>query len=343
MPSSYPGALDTFATDKANATAAVDDHPPHHNDLADAVNKVEAELGTNPKGSAATVKARLDAVHDVPVGAEPAAPSSGLLRLYAQFRAQRALLHGKGPSGSGVGFQPAIFQNTVRGIFPSTGGTLTLIGGTLTQTGTNTHPAPTATSFGYCVNVATDATANTGGGFGDSQRHFVRGDGSAGQASGFFMNTRFWIPAAGDLTNSGFIAGMSNTSLANLAAEVNPAASNWVMVQQHDAAGDSRATKFAFVTKGSGTPVVVDTGIAPAINTLYDFSIFSAPYAGSPPDLHMRFEDITNSVVFDHTFPSTEPQLPSDGSILRSFVSCLTTENVAKNIRVKRLYVESDW
>lgn len=47
MASAYPGALDTFATNKANATATTTDHPAHHNDLADAVNKIEAQLGVN--------------------------------------------------------------------------------------------------------------------------------------------------------------------------------------------------------------------------------------------------------------------------------------------------------
>lgn len=62
MPSSYPGGLDSFATNKANATATATDHPNHHNDLADAVNKIEAELGIDPAGALATVRARLDAI-----------------------------------------------------------------------------------------------------------------------------------------------------------------------------------------------------------------------------------------------------------------------------------------
>ena len=60
MASVYPGALDSLATNKANATAHVNEHPAHHNDLADAVNKIEAELGTDPSGTYSTVKARLD-------------------------------------------------------------------------------------------------------------------------------------------------------------------------------------------------------------------------------------------------------------------------------------------
>jgi hypothetical protein len=64
MASAYPGALDNFATDKTDSkstgTPALD-HAGHHNDLADAVNKIEAELGINPSATFADVVARLAA------------------------------------------------------------------------------------------------------------------------------------------------------------------------------------------------------------------------------------------------------------------------------------------
>ena len=47
MPSSFPGALDNIAANKTNSTVSLDDHAPHHNTLADAVNAVEAALGVN--------------------------------------------------------------------------------------------------------------------------------------------------------------------------------------------------------------------------------------------------------------------------------------------------------
>lgn len=45
MTSSYPTSLDTLATNKTNATVMTTDHPGHHNDIADAINKLEAKLG----------------------------------------------------------------------------------------------------------------------------------------------------------------------------------------------------------------------------------------------------------------------------------------------------------
>lgn len=72
MPSTYPATLDSFATNKqddvdtvtgvdAGTTTNVGDHAAHHNNLADAVNKIEAELGANPRGLyAATVRERFE-------------------------------------------------------------------------------------------------------------------------------------------------------------------------------------------------------------------------------------------------------------------------------------------
>lgn len=62
MPSGYPSALDSLATNKTNSTTTPSDHPAHHNDMADAINKIEAELGIDPSGALSTVKARLDAL-----------------------------------------------------------------------------------------------------------------------------------------------------------------------------------------------------------------------------------------------------------------------------------------
>jgi hypothetical protein len=59
MSSSYPGSLDAFAT---NRTSGQTIQASTDNDHSDAINKIEAELGIGPSGSAATVKARLDAL-----------------------------------------------------------------------------------------------------------------------------------------------------------------------------------------------------------------------------------------------------------------------------------------
>lgn len=72
MASGYPTVLDNFAANKQDdidSKSGVDlgvstttgDHAQHHNDLADAVNKIEAELGTDAAGTFTDVKTRLNA------------------------------------------------------------------------------------------------------------------------------------------------------------------------------------------------------------------------------------------------------------------------------------------
>ena len=61
----YPGALDDFAEASPPYLADDDttgrDHPARHDDLEAAMEAVQGELGTDPAGGSATVKARLDA------------------------------------------------------------------------------------------------------------------------------------------------------------------------------------------------------------------------------------------------------------------------------------------
>jgi len=76
MASVYPGSLDSFPTSRADATVMAATHPADHNDANDAINKIEAELGTDPSATFATVKARLDDLRaDLDV-VQPAAPSA---------------------------------------------------------------------------------------------------------------------------------------------------------------------------------------------------------------------------------------------------------------------------
>lgn len=62
MPTNYPGGIDSFVNPTETDTL---DDPPHHSlhtDKADAMIAVQTELGINPSGSFADVRARLDAV-----------------------------------------------------------------------------------------------------------------------------------------------------------------------------------------------------------------------------------------------------------------------------------------
>lgn len=73
MASLYPGGLDELnaGVGSSGQPLSSPDHPSHHTALADAVEAIEGELGTDPSGAAATVKARLDTL-DTTVGGKAA-------------------------------------------------------------------------------------------------------------------------------------------------------------------------------------------------------------------------------------------------------------------------------
>lgn len=88
----YPTSLDELtdgvpSDGTAAATAlgdAVYQHDDHHRALATAVEAVETELGTDPSGSEATVKARIAAVEALADAAQTAAEVSSAISAYAQ-------------------------------------------------------------------------------------------------------------------------------------------------------------------------------------------------------------------------------------------------------------------
>ena len=89
MPSSYPGAADSFGapagSDPQSTPVGGRTHSQSHTDLGDAVEAIETELGLNPSGAAATVAARLDA-HDastsphIPAGAVSGSGAVGAVK-----------------------------------------------------------------------------------------------------------------------------------------------------------------------------------------------------------------------------------------------------------------------
>lgn len=60
MASSYPGGLDSLSNPGPTDSQAVESHSAQHTAANDAIEAIQAELGTDPAGSEATVKARLD-------------------------------------------------------------------------------------------------------------------------------------------------------------------------------------------------------------------------------------------------------------------------------------------
>lgn len=62
MPSNYPGALDTLTNPATSDPMVTPSHAGQHTNANDAIEAIQAELGTDPAGASATVAARLTAM-----------------------------------------------------------------------------------------------------------------------------------------------------------------------------------------------------------------------------------------------------------------------------------------
>lgn len=94
MASTYPTTLDSLSTSSADSTPSATNHPALHNDANDAINKIEAELGTTPSASHSTVKDRLAAMDVMQLAAsdETTALTTGTSKVTARVIGARTLV-----------------------------------------------------------------------------------------------------------------------------------------------------------------------------------------------------------------------------------------------------------
>ncbi|MFZ9938453.1 MAG: hypothetical protein ACO3JG_15555, partial [Luteolibacter sp.] len=268
--------------------------------------------------------------------ATPAVPASGKLRFYAKSLGGRMMLRQLGPSGLSTPLQPSFFQNFITFIGPSSGTSLSAIGNTLTSVGTISHPNPTE-AYGYMANIVTSATVNTSAGTGTAGALWLRGDLGGG---GFFFAARFVLPDAsydetGASTGTRIFVGMTNLSMAGVVSSNLPAGSHAGFHRLHVNGSTLDANWFFLTGSGTGTSRT-DTGVAFLPGKIYDAYIFCAPSANV---ISWRIDNLTDDLTASG---ETATQLPLSAAFLRAGIQLATVNAVARNIRLQRIYIESD-
>lgn len=138
MASTYPGTLDTF-TDMGSTLNGPPTHSAVHALVHDALEAVQAELGTDPAGASATVKARLDALDStVSTNASTASGAASTALAAGQAAAQGILALASNSTVSGSATSTVSDVPSASVTFSQVSGRYYEIGGEVTGVGSAT-------------------------------------------------------------------------------------------------------------------------------------------------------------------------------------------------------------
>jgi hypothetical protein len=278
--------------------------------------------------------ARMDTV------AVPSAPPAGSINIYARPIAGRMMLRQQGPSGLATPLQPSFFQNFITMINTNATTSVGAIGNTVTSAGTLSHPAATP-EWGIMANFATALTAAATAGTGNNGVLWAR-RATADEAGGFFFAARIGYPDASydhatGATGTRTFIGLTNQTMAASVTADEPAGHFCGFFRRSHGAG-AQDTNWQFATKNGATMALQNTGLPFVANKLYDAYIFSPPGGTS---ISWRIDNITDGTTAEG---STDQGLPGLGTLMRAGFQLITIDAVAvaRNIRMQRVYCESD-
>ena len=268
--------------------------------------------------------------------ATPAVPAPGRLRFYAKSLGGRMLLRQIGPSGLSTPLQPSFFQNSITFIGPSATTALSAIGNSVTSVGTISHPN-VSEAYGYMANIASAASANTTAGTGTASTLWLRGGLGGG---GFFFATRAAFPDAGyNETGAGtgtrIFTGMTSLALSAAVASNSPAGHHAGFQRLHVNASTLDENWF-FLTGNGVNNNRIDTGLPFLPGKIYDAYIFCPP---SGNVISWRIDNLTDDLTASG---ETSTHLPATDALLRAGIQLQTVNAVVRNLRLQRIYIESD-
>jgi hypothetical protein len=280
----------------------------------------------------------LDSIQVAEMGdqATPAVPGPGKLKFYAKSLGGRMMLRQIGPSGLSTPLQPSFFQNSITFIGPSATTALSAIGNSVTSVGTISHPNPSE-AYGYMANIASAATVNTTAGTGTASTLWLRGGLGGG---GFFFATRAAFPDAGHNetgigTGTRIFTGMTSLALSAAVASNSPAGHHAGFQRLHVNASTLDENWF-FLTGNGVNNHRIDTGLPFLPGKIYDAYIFCPP---SGNVISWRIDNLTDDLTASG---ETSTHLPASDALLRAGIQFQTVNAVVRNLRLQRIYIESD-
>ena len=268
------------------------------------------------------------------VTSEPTAPTTSKIKVYGKFVNGRSTLKVKGPNGLDTPLQNALYQNSIWIVSPNVTSSVSAIGGAVASFGTISTITPSATSYGLCTNFATTVVANSTAGTGSTTLPLNLSSGVMG-GGGFSFVSRLWFPDANygtGVTGTRVFIGATNQTMAISVGSDNP-------IGYRIGFGLSTVlleTEFMLTTKNNITETRVSTGVTFLSNKLYDFYLTVFP---GGTIVYWRIDNLTDGTSTEGTTTST---LPIPTIYMRAGFQIATLTTTIRNVRMKKVYVETD-
>jgi hypothetical protein len=271
----------------------------------------------------------LDGMMNLTAQSDPGQSATGTLNVYTKTISGRAMLKASGHFGVDYAYQPSFFQNSIFLIATGASTAYTSVGNTLVSVGTISHVV--SETVGYMANQVTGNSGGSTAGTGSETTPYFLG--SQDGSNGFFFQARMAFPDATSTGLRAFVGFTSGTMAASVSAD-NPAGSGlgW---QYSTSRGD---TGWKFMTDNGTTQTVSSTILPMAVNEIFDFFIYSPPYPNNTI-IYYRVDNITAGTTAEGTTSTT---LPAGGTQMRAGFQITNVNNGGRNVRMNRLYVETD-
>jgi hypothetical protein len=157
--------------------------------------------------------------------------------------------------------------------------------------------------------------------------------GTQAGSNGFFFQARMAFPDAtttGLLAFVGFTAQTMAVSVAS-SAPLGPYLGFQYSTQRAD-------TGWKFVSRGTGAQTVSSTLIPFSVGAVMDFFIYCPPYPNNGT-VYYRVDNVSSSTTAEG---NTSATLPAGGTQMRAGFQINNITANARNVRLGRLYVETD-
>ena len=265
---------------------------------------------------------------DLTTSSLPTVASTGTIKIFNQKTSGREMLAVRSDDASDYYvLQPSLYENSIHMCATNSGAdNFTFLGNRchIQNTGSRSNSISEAT--GLTLRDVTGTNSGNSVAIGTEVAAYFRG--SVAGRNGYFFFTRFGTDSA--VSSIAFWAGLTDQTVDTALASDNPNGSRSGFAFS-TALGE---TNWMFENKGGGSVDRNSTGIAVAVDKMYDLYLYNAPRASV---VTWRIDNLTDGTTAEGY---SVTNLPTSTAAMRGIVGARTITNASRAFKFQKMYIE---